>query len=67
LIKAFQEQMAIINKLSLQLDELECKTNSLKTISQDHVILKEELDFLKSENELIQFNINEITNLMAKC
>ena len=67
LIKAFQEQMAIINKLSLQLDELECKTNSLKTISQDHIILKEELDFLKSENELIQFNINEITNLMAKC
>jgi len=67
LIKAFQEQMAIINKLSLQLDELECKTNSLKTISQDHIILKEELDFLNSENELIQFNINEITNLMAKC
>lgn len=66
LIKAFQEQMAIINKLSLQLYELECKINSLKTISQDHIVLKQELDFLNSENELFKININIITNLMAK-
>jgi hypothetical protein len=65
LIKAFQEQMAIINKLSLQLDELEYKTNLLKTISQDYVILKQDLDLLKRENELIKLNINEITKLIS--
>jgi hypothetical protein len=67
LIKAFQEQMAIINKLSAQLDDLECKTKSLKTISQEHAILKQDLEFLKRENELFKLNINEITMLMAKC
>jgi hypothetical protein len=65
LIKAFQEQMAIINKLSLQLDELECKTNILKTICQDYVILTQDLDLLKSENELIKLTINEITKLIS--
>jgi len=67
LIKAFQEQMAIINKLSAQLDELERKTKLLKTISQEHAILKQDLEFLKRENELFKLNINEITMLMAKC
>jgi hypothetical protein len=65
LIKAFQEQMAIINKLSLQLDELECKTNLLKTITQDYVILTQDLDLLKSENELIKLTINEIAKLIS--
>jgi len=67
LIKAFQEQMAIINKLSAQLDDLECKTKSLKIISQEHAILKQDLEFLKRENELFKLNINEITMLMGKC
>ncbi len=57
--------MAIINKLSLQLDELECKTNILKTICQDYVILTQDLDLLKSENELIKLTINEITKLIS--
>ena len=64
LIKAFQEQMAIINNLSAQLDDLECKTKLLKAISQDFVILKQELDLLKSENELFKLNINEILKLI---
>ena len=57
LIKAFQEQMAIINKLSSQLDEIEGKTKILKAIS-------EELALLKNENELIKLNINEILKLI---
>ena len=57
LIKAFQEQMAIINKLSSQLDEIEGKTKILKAIS-------EELALLKSENELFKLNINEILKLI---
>jgi hypothetical protein len=65
LIKAFQEQMAIINKLSLQLDELECKTNILKTICQDYVILTQDIDLLKKENELIKLTINEIAKLIS--
>jgi hypothetical protein len=65
LIKAFQEQMAIINKLSLQLYELECKTNILKTICQDYVVLTQDLDLLKSENELIKLTINEIAKLIS--
>ena len=65
LIKAFQEQMAIINKLSLRLDELESKTNLLKTIYKDYLVLNEELDFLKRENELIKLTINEITKLIS--
>ena len=64
LIKAFQEQMAIINKLSSQLDEIDSKTKLLKTISQDCVILKQELDLLKRENELFKLNINEILKLI---
>ena len=64
LIKAFQEQMDIINKLSYQVDELESKTNLLKTIRQHNVILNEDLDFLKRENELLKQNINIITKLM---
>ena len=60
LIKAFQEQMAIINKLSSQLDEIEGKTKILKAISEDIIILNEELAILKSENELFKLNINEI-------
>ena len=64
LIKAFQEQMHIINKLSSQVDELETKTKLLKTIRQHNVILNEDLDFLKRENELLKQNINEITMLM---
>ena len=64
LIKAFQEQMAIINKLSSQLDEIDSKTKLLKTISQDCVILKQELDLLKSENELFKLTINEILKLI---
>ena len=67
LIKAFQEQMAIINTLSSQLDEQEKKCKLLKTISQDCVILKQELDLLKRENELFKLNINEILKLMTKC
>jgi hypothetical protein len=66
LIKAFQEQLAIINKLSLQLDEIDDKCKLMKTISQDNVILNEELDFLKRENELFKLNINEILKLMKK-
>jgi hypothetical protein len=66
LIKAFQEQLAIINKLSSQLDEIDSKTNLLKTISQDTTILNQELDFLRSENELFKLNINEILKLMKK-
>ena len=66
LIKAFQEQMDIINKLSSQVDELESKTNLLKTIRQHNVILNEDLDFLKRENELLKQNINIITMLMTK-
>ena len=57
LIKAFQEQMAIINKLSSQLDEIEGKTKILKAIS-------EELALLKRENELFKLNINEILKLI---
>ena len=57
LIKAFQEQMAIINKLSSQLDEIEGKTKILKAIS-------EELALLKNENELFKLNINEILKLI---
>ena len=64
LIKAFQEQMAIINKLSSQLDEQEKKCKLLKTISQDCVILKQELDLLKRENELFKLNINDILKLI---
>ena len=67
LIKAFQEQMDIINKLSFQVVELESKSKLLKTISQYNVILNEDLDFLKRENELLKQNINEILMLMAKC
>ena len=64
LIKAFQEQMAIINKLSSQLDEIEGKTKILKAISEDNIILNEELALLKSENELFKLNINEILKLI---
>ena len=64
LIKAFQEQMAIINTLSSQLDEQEKKCKLLKIISQDCVILKQELDLLKRENELFKLNINEILKLI---
>jgi hypothetical protein len=67
LIKAFQEQMHIINKLSSQVTELETKTKLLKTISQHNVILNEDLDFLKRENELLKQKINIITKLMTKC
>jgi len=67
LIKAFQEQMHIINKLSSQVSELETKTKLLKTISQHNVILNEDLDFLKRENELLKQKINIITKLMTKC
>jgi hypothetical protein len=66
LIKAFQEQMDIINKLSYQVDELESKTKLLKTISQHNVTLNEDLDFLKRENDLLKQNINIITKLMTK-
>ena len=61
LIKAFQEQMHIINKLSSQVSELETKTKLLKTISQHNVILNEDLDFLKRENEVLKQKINIIT------
>ena len=64
LIKAFQEQMAIINTLSSQLDEQEKKCKLLKIISQDCVILKQELDLLKRENELFKLNINDILKLI---
>lgn len=64
LIKAFQEQVAIINKLTSQLDEIDSKTKLLKAISQDFVILKRELDLLKRENELFKLNINEILKLI---
>ena len=64
LIKAFQEQVAIINKLTSQLDEIDGKTKLLKAISQDFVILKQELDLLKRENELFKLNINEILKLI---
>ena len=67
LIKAFQEQMAIINTLSSQLDEQEKKCKLLKIISQDTIILNNDLDFLKRENELLKVNINEILKLMTKC
>ena len=67
LIKAFQEQMAIINTLSSQLDEQEKKCKLLKIISQDTIILNNDLDFLKRENELLKLNINEILKLMTKC
>ena len=66
LIKAFQEQMDIINKLSFQVDELETKTKLLKTIRQHNVILNEDLDFLKRENDLLKEKINIITMLMTK-
>jgi hypothetical protein len=66
LIKAFQEQMDIINKLSYQVDELETKTKLLKTIRQHNVILNEDLDFLKRENDLLKEKINIITMLMTK-
>ena len=64
LIKAFQEQVAIINKLTSQLDEIDSKCKLLKTISQDYVILNQELALLKSENELFKLNINEILKLI---
>ena len=64
LIKAFQEHVAIINKLTSQLDEIECKTKLLKAINKDYFILKQELDLLKSENELFKLNINEILKLI---
>ena len=67
LIKAFQEQMAIINTLSSQLDEQEKKCKLLKIISQDTIILNNDLDFLKRENELLKLNINEILKFMTKC
>ena len=67
LIKAFQEQMAIINKLSSQLDEIDSKTKLLKAINKDYFILKQELDLLKRENELFKLTINEILKLMTKC
>ena len=67
LIKAFQEQMAIINKLSSQLDEIDSKTKLLKAINKDYFILKHELDLLKRENELFKLTINEILKLMTKC
>jgi len=67
LIKAFQEQMEIINKLSSQVTELDSKTKLLKTISQYNVILNEDLDFLKRENELLKQKINIITKLITKC
>jgi hypothetical protein len=37
----------------------------LKTIYQDYIVLTQELDLLKSENELIKLNINEITKLIS--
>ena len=64
LIKAFQEHVAIINKLTSQLDEIESKTKLLKAINKDYFILKQELDLLKSENELFKLNINEILKLI---
>ena len=59
--------MAIINTLSSQLDEQEKKCKLLKIISQDTIILNNDLDFLKRENELLKVNINEILKLMTKC
>ena len=64
LIKAFQEHVAIINKLTSQLDEIDTKTKLLKAINKDYFILKQELDLLKSENELFKLNINEILKLI---
>ena len=64
LIKAFQEHVAIINKLTSQLDEIDSKTKLLKAINKDYFILKQELDLLKSENELFKLNINEILKLI---
>ena len=56
--------MAIINKLTSQLDEIESKTKLLKAINKDFFILKQELDLLKSENELFKLTINEILKLI---
>jgi len=66
LIKALQEQLAIINNLTLQLDEIESKCKLLKTIELETVILNQDLDFLKKENDVFKQNINEILNLMNK-
>jgi ribosomal protein L1 len=66
LIKAFQEQLAIINNLTLQLDEIESKCKLLKTLELETVILNQDLDFLKQENDVFKQNINEILKLMNK-
>jgi hypothetical protein len=66
LIKALQEQLAIVNRLNLQLDELESACILFKTYKDECVMLNKEMDLLKSENELVKLNINEILKLMYK-
>jgi len=66
LIKAIQEQQAIITNLTSQLDLIDNKCKILKTIAQDVVILNQDRDFLICENELLKISINKILELMKK-
>jgi hypothetical protein len=66
LIKAIQEQQAIISNLTSQLDLIDNKCKILKTIAQDVVILNQDRDFLICENELLKISINKILELMKK-
>jgi len=66
LIKAIQEQQAIISNLTSHLDLIDNKCKILKTIAQDVVILNQDRDFLICENELLKISINKILELMKK-
>ena len=66
LIKAFQEQLAIINNLTFQLDEIDDKCRVLQKIRQESAVLDQELYILKRENNIFKKYINEVLKLMNK-
>ena len=66
LIKAFQEQLAIINNLTFQLDEIDDKCRVLQKIKQESAVLDQELYILKRENNIFKKYINEVLKLMNK-
>ena len=66
LIKAFQEQLAIIKKLTSRLDEVDNKCKQVKNIAQENAILNMDVDILKKENEQFKISINEILKLLNK-
>ena len=60
LIKALQEQVAIINKLTLALDEIDSKCKLLKNYAQEIASLNHDVDCLKQENHVLKMHIKDI-------